>query len=95
MQPYGGAAAGYGFNNGIGNSLDDRRFNAYSNGSSLAGSGSMALYHRHGTRYGLGIGGQRWCLPSFWLLITILDTAHDATDGSFQVNMDNIEINIV
>lgn len=48
----------YGLNNGVGNSLDDRRFNSYSNGSSLAGTGSTALYHHHGTRYGLGIGGR-------------------------------------
>jgi hypothetical protein len=58
VQPYGGDAAVYGLNNGVGNSLDDRRFNAYSNGSSIASTGSTALYHHHGTRYGLGIGGR-------------------------------------
>ncbi|KAF8499091.1 ARM repeat-containing protein [Russula emetica] len=57
LHPYGGDAV-YGLNNGVGNSLDDRRFNAYSNGSGLAGTGSTALYHHHGTRYGLGIGGR-------------------------------------
>ena len=48
----------YGLNNGIGNSLDDRRFSSYGNGNGLASTGSTALYHHHGTRYGLGIGGR-------------------------------------
>ena len=48
----------YGLNNGVGNALDDRRFNSYGNGNGLASTGSTALYHHHGSRYGLGIGGR-------------------------------------
>jgi hypothetical protein len=55
-QPYGGDTAVYGLNNSVGNTLDDRRFNSYGNG--LAGAGSTALYHHHGSRYGLGIGSR-------------------------------------
>lgn len=58
VQPYGGDAAVYGLNNGVGNALDDRRFNSYGNGNGLASTGSTALYHHHGSRYGLGIGGR-------------------------------------
>ena len=57
VQPYGGEAV-YGLNNGVGNALDDRRFNSYGNGNGLASTGSTALYHHHGSRYGLGIGGR-------------------------------------
>jgi hypothetical protein len=39
----------YGLNNGVGNSLNDRRFNLYDNGNGLASAGSTALYHHHGT----------------------------------------------
>jgi hypothetical protein len=61
VQPYGSDAAVYGLNNGVGNSLDDHRFNSYGNGNDngLASTGSTALYHHHGTRYGLGIGSGR------------------------------------
>lgn len=57
-QPYGGDAAVYGLNNSVGNPIDDRRFNSYGNGNGLASTGSTALYHHHGSRYGLGIGGR-------------------------------------
>ena len=57
-QPYGGDDAVYGLNNSVGNPVDDRRFNSYGNGNSLASTGSTALYHHHGSRYGLGIGGR-------------------------------------
>jgi hypothetical protein len=57
-QPYGGDAVVYGLNNGVGNNLDDRRFSSYGNGNGLASTGSTALYHHHGSRYGLGIGGR-------------------------------------
>ncbi|KAI9445526.1 ARM repeat-containing protein [Lactarius indigo] len=56
LHPYGGDAAVYGLNNG--NAIDDRRFNSYGNGNGLASTGSTALYHHHGSRYGLGIGGR-------------------------------------
>jgi hypothetical protein len=55
VQPCGSDAAVYGHNNGVGNTLNDLRLNSYDNG--LASTGSTALYHHHGTRYGLGIGG--------------------------------------
>lgn len=48
----------YGLNNGVGNPIDDRRFNSYGNGNGLPSTGSTALYHHHGSRYGLGIGGR-------------------------------------
>jgi hypothetical protein len=57
VQPYSGDTAVYGLNNGVSNSLDDCHFNTYSNGSNLSGTVPTALYHHHGTRYGLGIGG--------------------------------------
>ncbi|KAH8992096.1 ARM repeat-containing protein [Lactarius akahatsu] len=56
LHPYGGDAAVYGLNNG--NPIDDHRFNSYGNGNGLASTGSTALYHHHGSRYGLGIGGR-------------------------------------
>ncbi|KAI0296693.1 armadillo-type protein [Russula brevipes] len=58
LHPYGGDATVYGLNNGVGNALDARRFSSYSNGNGLAGTGSTALYHHHGSRYGLGIGSR-------------------------------------
>jgi len=33
-------------------------FNLYGNGNAHATIGFTALYHHHGTRYGLGIGGR-------------------------------------
>ncbi|KAI0307498.1 armadillo-type protein [Multifurca ochricompacta] len=58
LHPYGSDTAVYGLNNSVGNTLDDRRFNSYGNGNGLASTGSTALYHHHGSRYGLGIGGR-------------------------------------
>ena len=58
MQPYGSDTAMSGLNNGVCNTLDDRRFSSYGNSNGLASTGSTALYHHHGTRYGLGIGGR-------------------------------------
>ncbi|KAI9460174.1 ARM repeat-containing protein [Lactarius psammicola] len=58
LHPYGGDASVYGMNNSVGNPMDDRRFNSYGNGNGLASTGSTALYHHHGSRYGLGIGGR-------------------------------------
>ncbi|THH20986.1 hypothetical protein EW146_g472 [Bondarzewia mesenterica] len=67
QQPY-GVDSVYGLENGISNGLDNGRYNSYGydstrvNGSSPigvnGGTGSTALYHHHGSRYGLGMNGR-------------------------------------